>query len=658
MSQGVCWRKGIFKSGWALSGEKEKTYLFSWYYLYRMPRSLRALTSEGVKQRFSKLLSNNPQFIAWWNQSISGGPTSAQRFFLLNFPKGAWEYPWELLIESARETAIERQVSIIRTTGLETPFAPSSFDGPMKILVLQGGDRPGGKLDLSGEASALMEIWSEWSACSFGSENCISRPECAPARKKDMSLQIQLAKPSILWFSGHGDSARQTSLTFANGELVSATEFANLVKESGVIPHYCVFWACETGSQTKRGARFSFSSPELYEALGQIGVYGVLAVQAPIRDCSAKQMASELFTELSKGKSIESAIASCRAKMLNSPPADSHPLDWAAPVVWISGKAKSKLNWSNEQSGVTVFHALGRMSFNSKVRSEQSEISRPTQAEIEKARNWLEKKFVTISASSEASEHRVQFRRILNAIQAVSNWFVIYLEIDSNSIENSVATWAESLASQLTRDDCPVEVVRALNSVASNASQGWGSFCETLNTNFRFVVGLTLFGVAGKKIVLPRWFSDPLNRDECKTVALTSEAIDGLDVDLNDQFSDLLYDISDDDFERLFARAPRLARAMAVLEFKLRTNELKIPQTEWTFVAWNPPSEVCVGDPGLPQLAYSVKCRVLELTSQPERKQAHLDCISMLRASGRPRDERLLRCELDHYMSVLNDDYK
>ena len=130
------------------------------------PRSLRALEPQQVKEDFFRLFSDE-NFIARWDQTCGG---REGKCINLRFPPDsvlnplsvcAWDIPWELLIERLKETNAHATLSLIRSLDVEPPLAPSAFEEPLRVLILQGDDGAGSnsRLDLDKEARLVLKAW-------------------------------------------------------------------------------------------------------------------------------------------------------------------------------------------------------------------------------------------------------------------------------------------------------------------------------------------------------------------------------------------------------------------------------------------------------------------------------------------------------------------
>src|SRR5687767_12002872 len=95
----IGWEHKLFTAGWVVpavrAGERQ-SLRWSRVRLWRLPRDVHA---PNTARRFLSLLQSSPPFRAWWARVGQGKTAQALE---LEFPPGAWEVPWELLVNPPR----------------------------------------------------------------------------------------------------------------------------------------------------------------------------------------------------------------------------------------------------------------------------------------------------------------------------------------------------------------------------------------------------------------------------------------------------------------------------------------------------------------------------------------------------------------------------
>src|SRR4051812_27641757 len=78
----VGWARERCRAGWLVpaAGGRSQPLLLSRWRLFQTPRHLHDFR---LRQRFSSLVENSPEFLGWWHET-SGGP--GDKLFLLDFP--------------------------------------------------------------------------------------------------------------------------------------------------------------------------------------------------------------------------------------------------------------------------------------------------------------------------------------------------------------------------------------------------------------------------------------------------------------------------------------------------------------------------------------------------------------------------------------------
>lgn len=146
----VDWKETDSEAGWVVpDGSATREFLLDKKKLKKLPRNLR---DSAMSKRFKELVFGK-QFLQVWSYLCNG---DHDKIFLLKFPNGAWDIPWELLIDELPPMAKPPTICLARTAGKSTPVAPCIFDERLRILILKGASDG---LDLDEEVRLIQSEW-------------------------------------------------------------------------------------------------------------------------------------------------------------------------------------------------------------------------------------------------------------------------------------------------------------------------------------------------------------------------------------------------------------------------------------------------------------------------------------------------------------------
>lgn len=578
------------------------------------------LRDANVPRRFQNLVKGT-QLQAWWHQMCGGDD---YKTFLLRFPDGRWDIPWELLIESL-EPEFQRTVCLARALLKDNPERLTTFDTPLRILIVTGDDgaKIGRPINLDAEVAELIKVWESLSA---ESRQRVERPIVEKGLHKDkLPEALRNHQPHIFWFSGHGESRKATKLLFASqsgDDWVTAAELGGLIRKASPRLLYAIFWACETGTD---GAAHEIPvSPSLFTELRRQGLSAILAMQSPIRDVSARAMAADLFQFLASGLSLERAVARARANQLEGPPVSAHPTDWACPVVWSAGEVTDKLTWNEPSRSLTQLQVFAIQAMRSRVTAPAVLSDFPTQSELRRAEFWISQRGIWIRGHWRDDDHLLRWVRTLRAVQIVSPLSAISIDLRGEDPASGLPKWAEAVHARLTAGDIPAEISAIFRRISKNALVGWRELCASPNI---------FLAVAG---ALPperqsEWFWDPLLESKA-TFALLSDydpgatiswARDSIDVEMHGEI-----------VQRAVTEAPDLAVTLAVLNLPLPSYliELHGPDIRGprTIADWPEAATIIVGTAAGPVINSFARRLILDQLTEKELKQAQLHCVELL----------------------------
>lgn len=656
----VGWRRRFHRAGWVVpDGNVSRSYFLSNEKLSTVPRSLR---NPEVFTRFQELFSelDGVQLRQWWNRTCS---KIGDKTFLLDFPSGAWDIPWELLISPeflGSDLSIQSTICLARTVGQAVPEAPSIFDEPLRTLVLQGA-RAGpnlAELDLDQEAQSIL---SAWEALEFSVKSWLEKPVVQEITRTRLPTALQEHRPHIIWFSGHGDVRRERKvrLLFADNSWIDAKKLAALIKESKHCPLYAVFWACDTGRADERET--TPYPPSLFEQLRKVGVLSVLAMQSPIRDASVIFMAQDLFRRLAMGLPLEMAMARVRVYLRENRPRGAHPMDWASPVIWSSGIPVDRFQWNDKSQTITQFQVLGRyaLAWN---QARPQQLDAPLSSdEKERATDWIQRPRTWIRGNISEGGHRNYWIRTLQAIQLQTERFVLSVELRPNATAEALREWAESIYRRMLPGDFPEEIARILSEIADSTDVvgGWRRLCH-LNGVYMAIANPPDYQSDSSE-----WFWQPLLAvtDHVQVALLTNQAIleavleDGWEIDIVEAWEAArITGVSNANaIETAIDTAPRLARALATLNMPLWEDLLEIPGEEkdeaHSLLAWPESENVMINTAAGPTMSASARNYVLMETNATQLQQAHSDCVYILGHEDLVLTTPIREHRLDHLLA-------
>jgi hypothetical protein len=604
--------------------------------LKKVPRNLRQQVPKQLRQNFFQLFASEG-FLDWWNQSTGGSGPKQDKYLRLSFPHTyipfavtAWDIPWELLIERLQETENHSTVALVRGIGNQALLATTVFSEKMRVLILQGDDGSSSRssyssLNLAAEARQLEWAWRNLPAAA---RDCMDQPLVLKTGTSDLRDQIHAIAPHVVWYSGHGRSEPNSALLFEGGKWVTAGEFANLIKPSAKgerAPLYAVFWACDTGRKQPRPETIPISPP-LVEALSNVGVASVLAMQSPIGDASAVSAAGRLLEFLATGFSLERAVARVRARLMDDPP--GHEMDWASLVVWSACEPAEHLQWNTPEQPLAQFQLMGSETLRWR-RTKPAELEGlATEDELTKGSAWGALPRVWIHGNYDDAEIQYRWVRALQAVQIQTKSFVLAVDLRSSDVAEALREWAETLLSRIPAGDFPEAAIRCLSQMTRNQTTAWKRLCELPN--------ISLAIANPPEYEEKNWFWQSLleQRDDFHVMVVGDQQ---LPVGPGKSWSadDLEIAMSKEVIHAAVATAPRLATAIAVLNMPLSSYLLTVPAEEGeganTLANWEYRDQIMIETSAGPIMSATARRHIINsLQDSGIVKQAHLDCVRML----------------------------
>jgi hypothetical protein len=633
----VAWKTEFWKAGWSVDQlGRQGEFLFPHWKLWRVPRDVR---DYKLPSRISHLLTRT-RFIDWW---LSTCAREGDKLILLKFAQGAWDIPWEWLIDRLDYTSLQSTVCLARTFADTVPiFQTSSFSEPLRLLILQGDDgaKANLKLDLAAEANGILDAWSSLES---STQRCILRPEIAPAKEDTLPDLLRQQKPHLLWFSGHGrhDPA---GLMFADGKYVSPDRIRELFAQS-VAPLYIILNACDTA---RIGPRLP-NQPEFILEFFRAGVLSVLAMQSRIGDYSASLLARELFGNLALGLSLEMALARARFVLRSTIQNHRNRTDWASPVVWTSTRLVKRWNWKLPDQHLAQMQLLGRELLRGRVLNPIQLQTTPSDSEQQTARGWISSPRTWVVVKNNDAEFVALWIRALVAVQSISDFPVIAVDLKKPDVETALQEWAEAVYPRLLPGDFPDDIVQLIFELTKNATTAWKKLCS--------LPGIFLAIMNPPDYAESAWFwTEVLSDRQDFRVAVLSDKTVPDEAPPRWAFEKLIPMAASKSIPEAIQKAPRLARALAVLSeplgfstLVLRSDPIEGPRSLDTWPEWR---SVLVDIPGGPLMSSTARELLLPTMSSEERRTAHLDCALMLSHPDVPPTPQVREETLTHLLEA------
>jgi hypothetical protein len=621
--------------GWVVhDGDRRREVLIPRHAYLRAPAHLgcwRALA------RFRKMAGPG-QFRDWWLQACGGDHRVLKRF-LLQFPSGVWDVPWEFLVGEIDEDR-RLNISVVRGLPDGPSVLPSQFDRPMSTVLVKGddGSRSGlNKLDLDREISLLLETYDR---LPVSQQAAMTKPRVLQPTQSELRtlFQHEHTVPDVIFLSGHG-SNNPPAFILADGTSLTPELFAEIISATRVRPMFVVFWACDT-ARDDDDVRTS-PAPPFFGALLRSGISSLLAMQAPVTDHGAILLAQELFQSLAGGDALDVAAARARATLLDALKVGVEGIssvDWACPVVWSSGLSAARLGWRSPTSNLAQMQSTSRRA---RIDRDGRVLFPPNAAEIGHARRLMDSRLSWITAENLA-DHRERWIRLLLAAQNVVPRYTVAVELhDNTSAEDALRDWAEELQQTLQPSEASAEFRMTLELIRRHPVEGWAKLCSLPDSVIS--VWNPPSYCAGD------WFWQPLDGGT-GPVIVAARAVQNavLAAGWSIETLDMQYDLAT--LEHARAQAPLLSDALALLDVPVPRTSIEaigpavrlMPQIE-AIVVQTAANEIVLAAPAARYFRGQM--------NEDAKRIGHLACMKILahksftgRLTPMLREQRLTHC--------------
>jgi nucleoid-associated protein YgaU len=238
--------------------------------------------------------------------------------------------PWEFLYDPERDDFLfsDRMKPVIRWLDVDQPPPLLSVQPPLRLLmaVASPQDRP--ELNVSEEIAHLDAALSD-----LVHEGLVETVRLEHATLEKLDAALLRNKPHVLHFIGHGDFSGDEGLVVLEAEMpaggadpISGRRLSVLLRNHLGTLRFVFLNSC-------LGAAVSVKNPfgGVAQSLIQRGIPAVIAMQFPIPDRAAIELARHFYRYLAAGLPVDTALTSVRAFLY----AKGYQVEWGAPALYM-----------------------------------------------------------------------------------------------------------------------------------------------------------------------------------------------------------------------------------------------------------------------------------------------------------------------------------
>jgi len=238
--------------------------------------------------------------------------------------------PWEFLYQKETRDFLNLSVytPVVRYLDIQRPCIPLTLEPPLRILVVIASPLDLPHLDLDRERT-LIET-------NLGHLPGVEVDFLSPATNEALYERLQERPYHVLHFMGHGGfdpTSGQGALLLENEERqsdqLSGMALGVLLRD---VPSLRLVFlnACDTAVISRQQGLDPFGG--VAAALVMAGVVAVVAMQFPITDQAAITFANRFYSLISRGRSVDAAVAEGRRAILVE---EDTSLEWGTPVLFM-----------------------------------------------------------------------------------------------------------------------------------------------------------------------------------------------------------------------------------------------------------------------------------------------------------------------------------
>jgi tetratricopeptide (TPR) repeat protein len=242
--------------------------------------------------------------------------------------------PWELLFDRTTQNYVCIRGPVIRHIPALTP-APLPLVPPLRILGVVASPHDLDPLDVAAERERL-----ETALASPLSEGRIKLHWVAEASWAGVQGQLLAGQWHVLHFVGHGgyDARKDEGVialvgTKGRADYIEATRLCDLLSLAQPTPRLVVLNCCSSGVNGKTDI-FSGTATQLVKN----GIGAVAAMQFAISDIGGISFARGFYESIATFHNVSDAMTSGRLAIRGT-----NSLEWATPVLWLSGDPDQRL---------------------------------------------------------------------------------------------------------------------------------------------------------------------------------------------------------------------------------------------------------------------------------------------------------------------------
>ncbi len=237
--------------------------------------------------------------------------------------------PWEFMYDGVRNRflCLSERTPLIRFLDVPDPLRPLRVAEALRILVVIASPPDFGRLHAEEEWDKISRALDP--LIRSGAVEVHRLPQ---ATLDDLRRALRQEEWNVLHFIGHGgfdQSTRDGILIFQDAagrsRPVSSQDLGILLHDHDPL-RLVVLNACE-GARSDQQDPFSGTA----QGLMQQGVPAAIAMQFEISDKAAITLASELYSAICDGYSLEAAVTAARKAIFT----DGNPSEWATPVLYL-----------------------------------------------------------------------------------------------------------------------------------------------------------------------------------------------------------------------------------------------------------------------------------------------------------------------------------
>lgn len=252
--------------------------------------------------------------------------------------------PWEYLYQESinQFLCLYKKISLVRYTNIPKTIPKLTAKPPLRILVVLSNPLDHIQLNIDKEKKKISEALYR-----LKQKKLIEIVFLENATLSKLQRAIRNSEYHILHFIGHGefDHANNIgSLVFINdqenAEYINAERLGTLLVNSSSI-RLVVLNNCQ-GATTSSKNPFAGTSFTLL----QQGIPAVAAMQFSISDGMAVKFASEFYSAISDGNSVDEAIIEARLAIYSSP---NNNFEWGTPVLFMRSQDGNLFEWNRKE---------------------------------------------------------------------------------------------------------------------------------------------------------------------------------------------------------------------------------------------------------------------------------------------------------------------